>query len=230
MKKIITTLSLAIIMVAGTNAQIKKPTVTVNSNKFNLETVLDKGIKIDLKNIKSLKDLDRLNIPVTEYTKSQVDARALRTWKITPMRAQYGALKLLHFVGEFGPSSWYGLVPYRDRDRFLPDLQEGIALGFSTMTPIILSFTPTQNAVYILKIPFRKRGDGTPYRGLHYIGTPNNIQLVTPVEGTLYYYFSAGSSQPISICITGEVFRSRTNGEMTTGAILTDQFQIDQIN
>ena len=61
MKKLITTIVLSIIMVSLTNAQIKKPTVKVNTTSIKTNTNLQ-GIKVnDLSRLKSIEDLDHEN-------------------------------------------------------------------------------------------------------------------------------------------------------------------------
>ncbi len=99
MKKVITTIALAIIMVAGTNAQIKKPTVKVNTTPIATSTKLQ-GVKVnDLSRLKTIEDFEKLNIPVQQMTKELLNKKPTQTWIISPTQLSYAQLKLDYFYG-----------------------------------------------------------------------------------------------------------------------------------
>lgn len=149
MKKLITTIALSIIMVTLTNAQIKKPTVKLNTPKVNTGNSVQ-GLKInDLSRLKSIEDFKKLKIPVQQITKENLRKKPTQTWKINPRKLNDGSLKFERLSGWMTPNSWnFG----RNNDRTVQEDVETLNSGRSAGA-----------GLFDLKIEFRVSG-GIEYR------------------------------------------------------------------
>jgi hypothetical protein len=158
MKKLITTIALAIIMVSLTNAQINKPKVKVDVNKVQTQQpssglLLNSSMKLN-----TLQDFNKLNIPVAHITKEQLNAKPISTWSISPTKYKYADLQLYGFNGRWDQNYWT-LKSYNDRDhdgdikRVFANVQTGQvdALGGAGF-PMFIGFRATAGVEYRLKI------------------------------------------------------------------------------
>ncbi|WP_423999435.1 hypothetical protein [Maribacter sp. IgM3_T14_3] len=165
MKKVITTFALAIIMVAGTNAQIKKPTVKVDASKVQTQQpnnglLLKSSVKLN-----TLQDFKKLNIPVAQITKEKLNAKPISTWSIAPTKYKYADLQLYRFNGAWDKNYWT-LKSYNHYDedgdikRVLANVQTGnVDLVGSSGFPMSIDFRATAGVEYRLKIKsFKFRG------------------------------------------------------------------------
>ena len=148
MKKVITTVALAILMGSLTNAQLKKPTVKVNTTPIETKTNLQ-GVKVnDLSRLKTIEDFEKLNIPVQQMTKEKLNAKPTQTWTISPRKINDGVLKFERLSGWITPNAWnFGRGPERTIREDVERLNSGRSAG----------------GVFDLKIEFRVSG-GIEYR------------------------------------------------------------------
>ena len=128
MKKVITAISVILLMVTLTNAQIKKSNVKLNTTKINSGISIQQGLKVNkLSKLKSLGDFKKLNIPTQQVTKELLNKKPTRTWKINPRKLSDGSLKLNIFNGIMSQTRWvYGDGTWdEDLDEYLQELSEG---------------------------------------------------------------------------------------------------------
>ncbi len=149
MKKIIITIVLAFFIVPITNAQIKKPKISVNTTNIATNTNF-KGLKVnDLSRLKSIEDFEKLKIPVQQMTKEKLNAKPTRTWKINPRKLNDGSLKFERLSGWMTPNSWnFGRGNDRTTQEDVETLNSGRSAGAG---------------LFDLKIEFRVSG-GIQYR------------------------------------------------------------------
>lgn len=136
------------------NAQIIKPGVKLNTNKVNSDK-FTKGLKINsLSNLKSIADFKKLNIPVQQITKEQLNKKNTETWIINPRKINQGSLKLDVFNGMTRQDSWtYGGSLDENLDRILERLNNGrnSHRGQSHIWPIQVKFRVSGGIEYRLK-------------------------------------------------------------------------------
>jgi len=182
MKKLITTIVLSIIMVSLTNAQIKKPTVKVNTTSIKTNTNLQ-GIKVnDLSRLKSIEDFEKLKIPPQQLTKEILNAKPTQTWKIGPRRLNDGNLKFEQIIGVMTPTSWlYGGEFINNLDDVIEDLNRDIIRGGNYATfPLSIKFKVSGGIEYRLK-----------FKQLQPASTTNNNEY-------LYVYIESKNGRYIS--------------------------------
>ena len=105
MKKLITTIALAIIMVSLTNAQIKKPVINQPQQGTTHQTAVQ-GIQLpNLERVTSA-EIKKLRLPTVSITDAQKNAKPLTTWKITPLQPKYSTLSVDSYYGEYSLNGW----------------------------------------------------------------------------------------------------------------------------
>ena len=145
MKKVITTLLLVIIMVAGTNAQIKKPLINQNQQGVNNQTAVQ-GIQLpNLERVTSA-ELKKLRLPTVSITDAQKNAKPLSTWKITPLQPKYSVLSVDSYYGEYSLNGW----------RLLPKpLFEGSNFHDFALSALTLDFRVSRGVRYIIIVKLK---------------------------------------------------------------------------
>ncbi len=91
MKSQILTIVLLLFGITTIDAQMKKPAVSVKTNKVKMVKTVQ-GIKVDLREIKTSADFNKLKIPVSRVSKEKLNAKPINTWKITPLKSKDGQL------------------------------------------------------------------------------------------------------------------------------------------
>lgn len=152
MKKVITTIALALSIVTLTNAQIKKPKVKMNTTPIATNTQLQEVKVNNLGSLKTIEDFEKLNIPVQQMTKELLNKKPTQTWKISPMHLIDGNLKLNYFYGSINPEvfSYYGT----DANYFnvLASFPASRLISGSNNFPLSIAFRASGGVEYRLKI------------------------------------------------------------------------------
>lgn len=139
-KKIITTIVFIAITFTTVHSQITRPNNRLKTKEVNKLSQTD-GLRIANLDKKSMKDLTRLNIPVSSITRDKLNAKPIRTWAIGPNKLYDGQLRLKYFNGHWSDNKWkssnrycasfkfraLGGVEYRMKLKMVPDS----GMGFS---------------------------------------------------------------------------------------------------
>lgn len=183
------------------NAQIKKAkTNTKLSTKTNInifkgnKPVVNKGLRIS--NIESLtpSKINNLSIPKYNIPLAKLNARAVRTWKITPEKQYDGNLKLEIHRGVWRREAWE-IGSYKD----LPS-RYGTDILSTHVFPLFIKFGASARAEYRLKIKFDNSGNrSNPL----YISANSYVSIVNlNRHGEANYFFTTDSTRPIDIYIS----------------------------
>ncbi|WP_338357581.1 hypothetical protein [Yeosuana marina] len=225
MKKVITTIALTIIMVAGTNAQIKKPTVKIDASKIQTQQssnglLLNSSVKLN-----TLQDFKKLNIPKQQLSKEQLAKKPTRTWKITPMKLKDGFLTLEWAEGALLKERWHLYT-----------------LGSSDVRyksgAITIKFYAVGGVEYRLKINFENilRDMSFDSNDFIYIRKYDNNEVfatqvfLDPTNGEFNYIFKQQNSGYIYITSTTIPKLQASTGIEEWVMIGVDEIKIDRIN
>jgi len=196
MKNLILTIILAFVALMVGNAQIKKPNAIVNTNKVKKHKI-NQGVKIDLKNIKTVADFKKLKIPVSQISKEKLNAKPVNTWKITPLKSKDGQLELESLFGVVTKSHWQTGVEVKSYDPNFTNL--------SSSFPLSIKFKATGGVEYRLKLKDQMRNRyGYVYvairdiNGLH--SFVNRVEFDRNNE--LYYSFYEERSKNVIIDVS----------------------------
>lgn len=167
MKKVITTITLVIIMMAGTSAQVKKPKISVNTSKISTVKKLPRLKVNDLSKFKSLDDIKKLDAPTEQVTKEQENASSSQIRIINVNKLRDGDLKLVSARGSIStnpPTFW---LHTKDSDNN-NSVQSGTENSINTgVFPLKLSFRMVAGVEYRLKI----KSSRSPYTNIIYVAT-----------------------------------------------------------
>jgi len=145
MKKYSTLLLLSFLMSVSLKAQISKSNIGSKSGIAS-NVKANQGVKLpNIDRIKST-DLKRLKIPTISITDAQKNARAISSWKISPIRPKYSGLELVRHYGEYTLQGWR-LEP---RPRF-----EGPNFKGYNISAIQLKFRVTNGTSYLIKVKLK---------------------------------------------------------------------------
>lgn len=221
MKKIILIFSLVFYTTA--NAQIKKTSVKVNNKQTqqaNFGVLLKSNVKL-----KSLQDLNKLNIPLTQITSEKLNAKPTQSWEITPLKLIDGVLKLDSFSGNYGLDYWRWFT-----DTNFSELENGTTENRNNkVLPITIKFRATGGVEYRLKINQRLVLPTREFNFI-YIKKGNLISKVQMSSGLEFnYIFKETRSGEIEISISGVVISAHTNSGGSY-PIHTEKIEIDRIN
>jgi hypothetical protein len=210
MKKIILSTILILVSAETLTAQIKNSVLKSNTIKVKKTKDIQEPLKItNLKKI-SEAELNRLKIPIVKIPDEQRDAKAIKTWKLSPLKLYNGNLRLHYFNGHWSDNKWKSSSRY--------------ALG--------LKFKVRAGSEYRLKLKM------IPERGMtfsedDYIHIIRKKNLISKVEINEYkefnYVFQENHTQEIEIWISA-IPKVRGNGDSYYKNIRFAELQIDQIN
>jgi hypothetical protein len=145
MKKLITTIVVAIIMVSLTNAQIKKPVISQNQQGATNQTAVQ-GIQLpNLERVTSA-EIRKLRLPTVSISEAQKNAKPLSTWKITPLQPKYSSLSVDSYYGEYFLYGWH-LLP--------KPLFEGPDFSDFALSALSLDFRVTRGVRYLVIIKLK---------------------------------------------------------------------------
>ena len=143
MKNLILTIILAFVALMVGSAQIKKPNAIVNTNKVE-KYKIKQGVRIDLKNIKTVTDFNKLKIPVSQISKEKLNAKPINTWKITPSKSKDGQLELESLFGVVTKSHWQTGIEVKSYDPNFTNLNSNF--------PLSIKFRVSGGVEYLLKL------------------------------------------------------------------------------
>ena len=143
MKSQILTIVLLIFSITTIDAQIKKPAVSVKTNKVKMVKTVQ-GIKVDLTKIKTSADFNKLKIPVSQISKEKLNAKPINTWKITPLKSKDGQLELESLFGVVTKSHWQTGIELKSYDPNFTNL--------SSNFPLSIKFRVFGGVEYLLKL------------------------------------------------------------------------------
>jgi len=238
MKNSITILAVAILMVAGTNAQIKKPTVKVTTTNIKTNTALQ-GVKVnDLSRLKTVADFEKLNIPVQQMTKEKLNAKPTQTWKISATQLSYAQLKLDYFRG------WLSNNEFQMRGQYLMsgqnydhNLAENIDQQWRRrgttddpylfwICPLGIKFRASADIEYKLKLKI----SDTSIPSMGDIFVVQNELYISRISksdsGDYYYVFTPEKSEEITLQFSSGVIADSNFWE----SISFTEIRIDRIN
>ncbi|WP_338357579.1 hypothetical protein [Yeosuana marina] len=236
MKKIITTFALAIIMITGINAQIKKPKAPTNAVK-NKTIKIEQGLKVDLNSI-SVNNLSKLKIPVSTMNKEFLNAKAISSWEITPLKPIYAQLKLFNFYGLYHNNKWtigdiYTNSPIsQDRiDQYVIDFynrydDRNSPAQTNRIFPVVLKFRASAGARYILSYDI---WNTHPSESV-FIGRGPYITEVYFVDGKINYVFEPNKSEEITIYISPKLGKTTDGIRSFRPTSFERGIKIDRIN
>ena len=234
MKKLITTIAFSIIMVTLTNAQIKKPTVKVGVNKAKTQQPSSGLLLKSSVKLKTLQDLNKLNIPVSQITKEKLNAKPTRSWGITPLKIRNGDLKLDSFKGNYDVNTWdWGLTGGSNRyfNEIINEIENGKPEDpHNNIFPFTIKFRAIGGVEYRLKIKQHLVYRNSPSHYL-YIKKGNYITKIQMVGQEYNYIFKEVRSREIEISFSGAAIidnNSRNGG--TWWPVKTPKIEIDRIN
>lgn len=162
MKKLITTLALAIIMVAGTNAQINKPKISINTTKINTVKTLP-GLKVnDLSKLKSLDDIKKLDAPTSQVTTEQERASSSQSWSINTLKLRDGHFSLVRLNGYISTSPLSMWAHTKENSPTGEDVESNRSnSSYYRAFPLELKFRAEAGAEYRVKIKGGRRGSNS---------------------------------------------------------------------
>jgi len=201
MKKLITTIALSILVVTITNAQIKKPTVKVNTNPIETNTNLQ-GVKVnDLSRLKTIEDFEKLKIPVQQITKEKLNAKPAQTWKISATRLYYAQLKLDYFYGLLSNNEF--LMKGSNMIDNEPEIIDAIRRSPYPIDPAKLwnfplgiKFRVSADVEYKLKLKVSNAGRGD----IFVVKNESFISRISKSDrGDYYYVFTPDKSEEITL-------------------------------
>ena len=234
MKKLLTTIALSIIMVTLTNAQIKKPTVRVGVTKTKTQQPSSGLLLKSSVKLKTLQDLNKLNIPVSQITKEKLNAKPTRSWEITPLKIRNGDLKLDSFKGDYDIDFWaWGLSAGSNRnfEQIIDEIENGEPEDlYNNIFPFTIKFRAAGGVEYRLKI---KQTIVDLDRNSHYlyIKNGNRISKIQMDGLDFNYVFKEGRSREIEISFSGATLIDiNYSGGGVWWPIKTQKIQIDRIN
>ncbi len=106
MKLFIATLLTALFMITTVRAQIKLPKINTKTGQLIAKNK-SVGLKVDLSKVKSLKDLQGLNIPRFEISPKKLAERSKKSWKVHPWRMTNGTLVISRMHGVYQDKKIY---------------------------------------------------------------------------------------------------------------------------
>ena len=196
MKKSILTFVTVLLTLMVSNAQIKKPNVIANTKKVKKHKI-KQGVRIDLKNIKTVADFNKLKIPVSQISKEKLNAKPISTWKITPLKSKDGQLELESLFGVVTKSHWQTGVEVKSYDPNFTKLNSNF--------PLSIKFRASGGVEYRLKLKDQmKNRYGYVYVALRDIDGRHSF--VNRVEfdrnNELYYPFYEDRSKDVIIDVS----------------------------
>jgi len=229
MKKLITTIAFSILMVTLTNAQIKKPKVKVDVNKVQTQKPSSGLLLKSSVKLKTLQDLNKLNIPVTQITKEKLNAKPTRSWGITPLKIRNGDLKLGRFNGHYDVNMWAWSSNNRGFNIKLRELENGKGEDpHHDILPFTIKFRAIGGVEYRLKINQRTILH-TRRSNYLYIKKGNFISKIQMNELEFNYIFKESRSGEIEILFSGVAILDNTNRQGFY-PLMTEKIEIDRIN
>ena len=153
MKRIITTIALTLIAVIFTNAQVKLPKINTSTGEL-ITQKQSEGLKIDLSKVKSLKDLQGLNIPRAEISREKLAEKSRKQWKVSPWKMTDGTLVITRVHGTYQNKQYVLRSSFiaRQYDRIpIPGIDNGVDIIVGTF-PITIEFRAAAKVEYRLKL------------------------------------------------------------------------------
>lgn len=237
MKKAIILFIWGLFAITTVNAQIKKPSVKVKVNKHKTHQVSPGVLLKSSVKLKTLKDFNKLNIPVTKITKEQLNAKPIRSWKITPLKLKDGVLKLASFTGSSGLTYWSWYTETRgankgnnaNKRRLINELESGtVNNNHHTALPFTIKFRVTGGVEYRLKIEQRVIIPSR-HSNFLYIKKGNYITKIQKGQfNSFNYIFKEARSSEIEISFSGVVIPDETISVFNP--LRTEKIEIDRIN
>jgi hypothetical protein len=232
MKKVLTTIALAIIMVAGTNAQIKKPTIKVDASKVQTQQPSNGLLLKSSVNLKTLQDFNKLDIPTQQISKDKLDAKPTMSWAISPRKLTDGFLKFNSFKGDYDLDLWdWGLSANGNFDTTIDELDRGKTEDPRRYVfPFTIKFRATGGVEYRLKIKQGYRIPN-PTQQFLYIIKDQQISKIQMSNYEFNFIFKEIRSREIEISFSGVAYidSNDRNGGIWN-PIMTEKIQIDRIN
>jgi hypothetical protein len=206
MKNLKIIIAILLMSFVGVKAQIKKPSIKTNPTVFKgIKPAVNKGLRVaNIVNLSPNK-LKSLKIPKYNISLAKLNARAVRTWKINPLKQYDGNLQLENFYGNWRRGGWIS-TPLRNDFSNLEESRRSSNADFQinnylSLFPLSLKFAVTKGTEYRLKVKF----------GAHGINKANSVYIVINsfvskvdlnAQGEINYIFSLGTSRPIDIHIS----------------------------
>ena len=225
MRKNIRLVSFLLVLGIMANAQIKKPNISVNTNKIKTAKQFQiQGVKVELSKIKNAADFKKLNLPVAYISKEKLNAKPINTWKITPLKSKDGQLELKSLFGVVTKSHWQTGIEVKSHDSNFTD--------FSSNFPLSIKFRVSGGVEYRLKLKDQMRNSyGYVYVAIRDINGRHSF--VNRVEfnrnNELYYNFSEERSKDVIIDISF-ISTNASGQEINYKCLKLSEIEISRLN
>lgn len=187
----------------NTKIQAKKNAIASITNK----PTINNGLKVA--NFKDLSPsgLNGLNVPKATISVAQFNARAVKSWKISPIKQFDDNLKLESFHGTWRRGAWITtgeIQDYASLEESRRLSNEGFQINANlSLFPLSLGFAVTTGAEYRLKIKFYGSGSALNKSNSVYIAINTVVSKVDlNIHGEVNHIFIAQDSRPVDIHIS----------------------------
>ena len=228
MKILITTLVTVLVMITTVRAQINLPKINTKTGELitQKETA---GLKINLSNIKSLQDLQGLNIPRAEISREKLAEKSRKQWKVSPWKMTDGTLVITRVHGTYQNKQF---ILQSSRSVHVPDYSgipiPGYGTGVDVIVgtfPLTIEFRAIANTVYRLKL----KHAGNYYHDSEIFVTINDeVQSVRMnAQKEFILIFFEETSKKLEIVFSGLVDQRKNplNVSLIVSEILVEELQ-----